>query len=69
MIRYAGNTPSASELILVSEVVSDAPRFRLSYRLGADGVLAGRFEIAPPGKPESFGPYLAWTARRTNAAK
>lgn len=69
VIRYAGSTSSASELILVSEVSSDAPRFRLSYRLGADGVLAGRFEIAPPGKPESFGPYLAWTARRRNAAK
>ena len=29
-------------------VVSGAPRFRLSYRLGGDGILAGRFEIAPP---------------------
>ena len=32
--------------------------------LGPDGVLAGRFEVAPPDKPESFGPYLAWTSRR-----
>jgi hypothetical protein len=67
-IRYVGNTPSPNELILVSEVVNGAPRFRLGYKLGEDGVLAGRFEIAPPGKPEAFGPYLAWTARRTNAA-
>jgi hypothetical protein len=69
VIRYAGDAPSASEVTLVSEVVSGAPRFRLIYKLGADGVLAGRFEVAPPGKPESFGPYLAWTARRRNAPK
>ena len=69
VIRYAGSIPSASELTLVSEVVNGAPRFRLSYRLGADGILDGRFEIAPPGKPESFGTYLAWTARRRNAGK
>jgi hypothetical protein len=66
VVRYVGSTPSDGELTLVSEVSSAAPRFRLSYRLGADGVLDGRFEIAPPGKPESFGPYLAWTSRRRN---
>ena len=69
VIRYVGSTPSARELILVSEVLTGAPRFRLIYRLGADGVLDGRFEIAPPGKPESFGPYLTWTARRRNAGR
>jgi hypothetical protein len=69
VIRYAVDTPSAMELTLTSDVVSGAPRFRLSYRLGADGILAGRFEIAPPGKPGAFGPYLAWTARRTEAGK
>jgi hypothetical protein len=69
VIRYTGNTPSAGELTLVSDVVSGAPRFRLSYRLRANGVLEGRFEIAPPGKPESFGPYLTWTARRRTSGK
>jgi hypothetical protein len=64
VIHYVGSTPSGSELTLVSEVSSGAPRFRLGYKLRADGVLDGRFEIAPPGKPESFGPYLAWTSRR-----
>ena len=69
VIRYVGSTPSASELTLVSEVLSGAPRFRLRYRLTPDGVLDGRFEIAPPGKPEAFGPYLAWTSRRRTGAR
>lgn len=68
VIRYVGSTPSSNELTLVSEVLSGAPRFRLNYRLTPDGVLGGRFEIAPPGKPESFAPYLAWTSRRRTAA-
>ena len=69
VIRYVGGTPSAGEITLVSEVREGAPRFRLSYRLTPDGVLDGRFEIAPPGKPEAFGPYLSWTARRRAGAR
>lgn len=69
VIRYLGSAPAVGELTLVSEVVNGAPRFRLSYKLSGDGVLGGRFEIASPGKPESFGPYLAWTARRRDARK
>ena len=65
VIRYAGSVPSPGELTLVSEPLRGAPRFRLGYKLGPDGVLAGRFEVAPPDRPESFGPYLAWTSRRT----
>jgi len=67
IIRYVGTMPSAGELTLVSEVSPGAPRFRLTYKLDANGLLAGRFEVAPPGKPESFGPYLAWTARPRSA--
>jgi P2-related tail formation protein len=67
VIRYAGSATATGEVVLVSEVVGGAPRFRLTYKLRADGSLDGRFEIAPPGKPEAFGPYLAWTARRRDA--
>jgi hypothetical protein len=63
VIRYAG-TASEDSLTLTSDVVSSAPRFRLSYKLGSGGSLEGRFEIAPPGRPDAFAPYLAWTARR-----
>ena len=63
VIRYAGSATPDS-LTLTSDIVNGAPRFRLSYTLAASGSLKGSFEIAPPGKPDAFGPYLAWTARR-----
>jgi len=63
VIRYAG-TAAEGSLTLSSDPQAPGPRFRLSYTLGPQGVLAGRFEIAPPGKPEAFSQYLAWTARR-----
>ncbi len=64
VIRYAAGAVSRGELTLVSEATAGAPRFRLGYRLRPDGILEGRFEIAPPGNPDSFAPYLSWTARR-----
>jgi len=44
--------------------MSGAPRFRLNYELGADGLLKGEFAIAPPGKPEAFAQYLVWQSRK-----
>lgn len=41
-----------------------APRFRLSYRLGSDGILRGEFAVAPPGAPEAFARYLVWESRK-----
>jgi hypothetical protein len=69
VIRYVCTSASTTELVLVSEPSSSAPRFRLSYKLVPDGVLNGTFEVAPPGKPESFGPYLAWTSRRRTSGR
>ncbi len=62
--RYAVRTPAAGTAVFVSDVVSGAPRYRLTYKLAVDGTVAGAFEIAPAGKPEAFAPYLAWTARK-----
>ncbi len=67
VIHYVGTSPAAGELVLVSEISGSAPRFRLTYRRGADGALGGSFEVAPPGKPDSFEPYLTWTSRRKAA--
>jgi len=48
----------------LSEIVPSTPRFRLVYsKAGADAV-AIRFDMAPPGKPESFSPYIESVARR-----
>jgi hypothetical protein len=66
VIRYAATAASDQELTLVSDAAAGAPRFRLSYKLGKDGVLAGSFDIAPPGKPDAFAPYLHWTARKSS---
>src|SRR5262245_46540601 len=61
VVRYAGTTPAAGQLTLVSEPATGSPRFRLSYKRQGDGTLDGQFEIAPAGEPEAFKPYLAWT--------
>jgi hypothetical protein len=63
VIRYAG-TATGEELTLTSDADAAGPRFRLTYKLGPDGVLSGRFDIAQAGKGDAFSPYLAWTARK-----
>ena len=43
-------------------IVADSSR-----SLGRDrrpGRLGGKFEVAPPGKPEEFKTYLKWTTKR-----
>jgi hypothetical protein len=48
----------------VSEVLPSRPRYRLTYvRTGSD-TLTLRFEIAPPGKPDSFSTYIEAKAKR-----
>jgi hypothetical protein len=63
-IRYAVDASTAGVVVLVSEAEAKAPRFRLTYRRTAKDKHEGRFEIAPPGKPDAFSPYVEWTARR-----
>src|SRR5262249_31607040 len=67
-IRYAGSVSPGGEIVFASDPLPNAPRFRLTYVVGSGPLLQGRFEIAPPGKPDSFAPYLQWTARRVSAA-
>ena len=64
VIRYALTSPRPGEACLVSEATAAAPRYRLVYTLGEDGVLKGEFAIAPPGKPDGFAVYLTWASRR-----
>jgi hypothetical protein len=67
-IRYVVQVPEPSHAIFLSELKIGQPRFRLSYRLEATGVLKGAFDIAPPGQPEAFKPYLAWESRQAEGA-
>lgn len=64
IIRYTAQVRGARDVTFVSEARASEPRYRLSYSMGGDGLLKGQFEIAPPGAPDAFTPYLAWTSRR-----
>jgi hypothetical protein len=64
VIRYTVESGAPDTVAFVSEAAAGAPRYRLSYRKLPDGRLSGKFEIAPPGKPEELKTYLEWTAKR-----
>jgi len=67
VIHYTVTAAVPGEASFVSDTASGAPRFRLSYKLGPDGLLKGEFAIAPPGKPEAFARYLVWESRKAAA--
>ena len=64
VIRYTVEAGGPDAVTFVSETAAGAPRYRLSYKKLPDGRVGGKFEIAPPGKPEEFKTYLEWTAKR-----
>jgi len=64
VINYMVTVTAPGEASFVSEIASGAPRFRLSYKLGPDGLLKGEFAVAPPGKPDAFARYLVWESRK-----
>ena len=49
--------------VFLSDETPGAPRFRLTYQLGQDGLLTTIFAIAMPGSTE-FKTYVEGTARR-----
>jgi hypothetical protein len=54
----------ANSVIFVSDALAAAPRFRLTNtKMGIESIKI-TFEIAPPGKPESFDPYIEAVAHR-----
>jgi hypothetical protein len=63
VIRYVVDG-RLGEAVFVSEIKAGEPRYRLTYRQGSPTALNGTFEVAPPGKPEAFGLYLSWKARK-----
>ena len=68
VIRYTVRSPATGQAVFLSEGTEGEPRFRLSYRLEATGVLKGEFAIAPPGAAEAFKPYLTWESRQATGA-
>jgi hypothetical protein len=64
VIRYFVELRPSNVVVFISDANPREPRYRLTYREDAGGVLIGSFEIAPPGSPDSFKPYLSWKARK-----
>jgi hypothetical protein len=64
VIRYSVQPRGAGAVVFVSDAKPSEPSYRLSYAMGANGVLKGTFEVAAPGSGDAFKPYLSWNARR-----
>ena len=54
----------SSAVVFVSDVISGAPRFRLTNTKQGTDSMKIAFEIAPPGQPEAFNHYIDAVARR-----
>jgi hypothetical protein len=68
VLRYTATLAADGKtLTFVTAPQPTAPRFRLTYVKNGDDALDIRFEIARPGAPESFSPYLSGHARRAGA--
>lgn len=66
VIHYRLEPIAQGGLRFVSAAAAPGPRYRLTYRPTGEGAIEGTFEVAAPGTPEAFRPYLTWTARRTS---
>jgi len=69
VIHYAVTSPAPNQAVFLSDATPSVPRFRLTYKLGADGQLEGQFEIAPPGQADAFKPYLDWKSSKTKSER
>jgi hypothetical protein len=61
VIHYMLTFPATDAVIFQSAESEPGPHFRLSYRLD-QGLLDGRFEIAPP--QGQYKTYLSWTLKK-----
>jgi hypothetical protein len=63
VINYTATLLNAG-VIFVSDSSTAGPRFRLTYTPAGPDSVTIRFDIAPPGKPGAFAPYIRAAARR-----
>jgi hypothetical protein len=65
VIEYVATVSDDKQMLtFLSGAIPSAPRFRLTYTKKDDDSVVIKFEIAPPGMPEGFKPYLEGKARR-----
>ena len=65
VIRYQVTVKGPGDVSFVSAIAANTPRYRLSYKAAPGGIVRGRFEVAPPGKPDAFTEYLAWDSKKS----
>jgi hypothetical protein len=58
VIHYGVTVDAGKSYTFVSDAAAGQPRFRLTYTVTGPKSLALRFEIAPPGSPEQWKPYI-----------
>jgi hypothetical protein len=63
VIRYVAEA-RPGQVVFLSDIKTSEPRYRLTYTRASATTLNGKFDVAPPGRPEAFAPYLSWTARK-----
>jgi hypothetical protein len=63
VIHY-GITVEKDHFTFLSDVQQGQPRFRLSYAITKPAAMSLVFEIAPPGKPDAFAPYIKASLHR-----
>jgi hypothetical protein len=57
-------SPDQKTIEFVSEALPASPRYRLTYVITGSDTLTLKFEIAPPGKRDSFSTYIEAKAKR-----
>ncbi len=64
VIPYTVSIERGKSAVFVSDTSAAGPRFRLTYTSPAPDSLRIQFDIAPPGKPNAFSPYISATAHK-----
>jgi hypothetical protein len=57
-------SPDHKTIEFVSEALPSSPRYRLTYLMSGSDALTLKFDVAPPGKPDSFSTYIEAKAKR-----
>lgn len=70
VIQYhAAWSADGKTLVFVSDASAAAPRFRMTYRIHSADEHVLDFDIAPPGSPDGFKPYVSGRLRRIPAGR
>ena len=65
VIQYsAAWSADGKTLTFVSDVMPTAPRFRMTYKIQSADEHVLDFDIAPPGSPDGFRPYVSGKLKR-----